>query len=102
MNVQQSFYDLIRFPIHTEKSNILMENGKYTFKVLNSGNKYKIKNAIQDIFKVDVKSVRIINISGSSRRFKNNLGRTANLKKAVVTLESGQKIDYNLLQLKGV
>jgi len=97
----QSLYDLIRFPIYTEKSNILMENGKYTFKVLDSANKYKIKNAIEGIFKVDVKNVRIINISGTSRRFRNNLGRTSNLKKAVVTLESGQKIDYNLLQVKG-
>jgi len=101
MDIQQSFYDLIRFPIYTEKSNILMENGKYTFKVLDSANKYKIKHAIESIFKVDVKSVRIINVSGSLRRFKNNLGRTAKSKKALITLENGQKIDYNLLQLKG-
>lgn len=86
-------YDLIRTPIITEKSTLLSENNKYTFKVLNKVNKLDIKKAIESIFSVKVSKVHIINIQGKVKRFKGILGSRSNYKKAIVTLDKGYSID---------
>ena len=54
-------YDVVKRPIITEKSMKLVESGKYTFEVDRRANKTEIKNAIEELFKVNVESVNIIN-----------------------------------------
>ncbi len=85
--------DIILKPIVTEKS---MENSalnKYTFKVDKRSNKVEIRNAIQEIFKVDVIKVNTVSMRGKMKRHGKYLGRTSDWKKAVVTLKEGQKIE---------
>ncbi len=58
-------------------------------------NKIEIKNAIEKLFSVKVKSVNIVNIKGKLKRFKGVLGRKNNIKKAIVTLVEGNSIDIS-------
>ena len=62
------FYEIIISPIITEKSTKLIEEGKYTFKVDKRANKIEIKNAIEEIFKVDVVAVNTINVLPQKKR----------------------------------
>ncbi|MBM3249010.1 MAG: 50S ribosomal protein L23 [Candidatus Omnitrophica bacterium] len=86
-------YDLVHNLIRTEKGTILEQDGKYIFSVSMRANKIQIKKAIEDIYKVKVLSVNTMNIRGKLRRVRTELGKTADWKKAVVTLHSGQKIE---------
>jgi len=84
--------DIIKRPIITEKSYKLMEDNKYTFEVATDSNKIEIKQAVSEIFEVDVKKVNIINIKPKKRRVGRYTGLTRGRKKAIVTLVEGQKI----------
>ena len=66
------------------------------FKVSNDSNKYEIKQAIQNLFKVDVKSVNTLNQKGKQKRFRGKLGKRSTIKKAFVKLAEGQTIDTSL------
>jgi len=84
--------DIIKRPIITEKSYMLMEENKYTFEVDRKSNKLEVKLAIKEIFNVEVEKVNIINVKPKSRRVGRHSGMTRNKKKAIVTLAAGQKI----------
>lgn len=86
--------DIIIRPLITEKSSGLMAEGKYTFAVDLRANKVQIKSAVEDIFKVKVKSVNTMKVPGKMRRVGRSVGRTPEWKKAVVTLREGQKIEF--------
>lgn len=92
--ILKSKYDLIRSPVITEKSTILGEFGKYTFEVSSRATKASVKAAIEDIFDVKVTNVNILNKKGKVKRFRGVLGRRSDSKKAVVTLEKDQTIDF--------
>ena len=77
----------------TEKSQMDKANGKYTFKVDPKANKIEIKQAIEKIFNVKVKSIRTINVKPKKRRVGRYTGLTNRSKKAIVTLAEGQTID---------
>jgi large subunit ribosomal protein L23 len=83
--------DIIRKPLVTEKTTRMMEELKYAFKVDRNANKIEIKNAVEELFKVKVKSVNTINVSGKMKRMGAHSGRRPNWKKAIVTLEQGSK-----------
>ena len=87
-------YKIIEKPIVTEKSTRLahMEN-QYTFKVMKKASKVQIKQAIAEIFDVEVAKVRTMNYRGKPRRIRYKTGRRPDWKKAVVTLEEGYHID---------
>lgn len=91
-------------PILTEKSNMIRleeKYPKYTFKVLKQANKIQISAAVSEIFKVKVIDCNIVNVKGkvktnvpiSRSSFRRGRGRTSSWKKAIVTLDKGQKID---------
>jgi len=80
-------------PQITEKATGLTSLGKYTFKVAKWANKIEIKKAVEEIFKVKVAHVKIINVKGKERRRGRQVGRTSSAKKAIVTLVPGQKIE---------
>ena len=71
----------------------LVESGKYTFEVDRRANKTEIKNAIEELFKVDVESVNIINGLKKEKRVGRYTGLLPAVTKAIVTLEKGQKIE---------
>lgn len=86
--------DIILKPVVSEKSMNQMADGKYTFRVSLHANKTEIKQAIEEIFKVKVKDVNTMRNHGKTRRMGRFVGRLSDWKKAIVTLEEGQKIAF--------
>lgn len=84
---------LIKRPWVTEKSTDLSGRGKYVFIVKPSATKSEVKKAVNEIYKVDVVSVNVINKPAKKKRIGQLKGLQSGYKKAVVTLEQGQKID---------
>lgn len=85
--------EIIIKPVVTEKSVDLMQENKYCFRVAKDANKIEIKNAIEEIFKVTVVSVNTVNVHGKMKRMGRTQGKTANWKKAIVTLREGDSIE---------
>ena len=83
--------DIIIKPIITEKSMDLTADKKYVFKVAKDATKPEIAAAVEELFKVDVKSVNTINMKSKPKRVRYALGRTAEWKKAIVTLKADSK-----------
>ena len=86
-------YDIILSPVITEKATIASEQNKVTFKVAGSATKPQIKEAIEKLFDVKVKSVNTLTRKGKVRMFRNIRGQRSDVKRAIVTLEEGHKID---------
>ncbi len=80
-------------PIITEKNTLLNDQGKYTFEVLPTVNKIEIKRAVEEVFKVRVTGVNVLKVPGKRRRTGRTQGMTRSWKKAIVTLEAGQRIE---------
>ena len=86
-------HEVLRLPVITEKSTHLKENQRtMTFKVARDANKSEIKEAVEQIFKVKVESVRTANFHGKLRRQGRFAGRRPDWKKAYVTLREGEKM----------
>ena len=87
----RSAFDIIIAPVVTEKCNALMQEQKYTFKVKADAEKVEISRAVEELFKVKVKSVNVMNCQGKAKRAGRSMkmGRRPDWKKAVVTLSEG-------------
>ena len=86
-------FQIIKRPIVSEKTTKLAESRKYTFEVDRNANKIQIKQAVEELFKVKVEKVNVINGVAKAKRVGQYTGFKAKVTKAVVTLEEGQKID---------
>ena len=95
MNAKAEHYDVIRKPIITEKSTMASENGAVVFEVAIDSNKPQIKQAVEALFGVKVKAVNTSITKGKTKRFRGQLGRRTDVKKAYVTLEEGNTIDVS-------
>ncbi len=84
-------YVLVK-PLITEKSTLLQEAGKYVFQVAPRANKIQIKEAVQKAFGVRVIDVNICKVRGKMKRYGPRVTLTADTKKAVVTLQAGDRI----------
>ena len=93
MNAKAEQYDVIRKPIITEKATMASENGAVVFEVAMGANKPQIKDAVEALFGVKVKSVNTTITKGKIKRFRGQPGRRKDVKKAYVTLEEGNTID---------
>jgi large subunit ribosomal protein L23 len=89
--------EIIRRPIVTEKSMRGTTIGKYTFEVHRHSTKPVIREAVQRLFGVRVTKVNVITIPGRERRRGQHYYRESLLRKAVVTLAPGDKIDLEKL-----
>ena len=85
--------DILIRPIVTEKSTDLMAENKDTFEVDMRANKTQIKDAVEEIFKVEVEKVNTSRVRGKLRRMGRHEGYTSDWKKAVVTLKPGHSIE---------
>lgn len=87
----RSAFDIIIAPVVTEKCNAQMQEQKYTFKVKTDAEKVEIGRAVEELFKVKVKSVNVMNCQGKAKRAGRSMkmGRRPDWKKAVVTLSEG-------------
>lgn len=81
-------------PIVSEKSYELIEQGKYTFEVHPDARKIEIKKAVEEMFKVNVTKVNTISVKGKLKRQGRTAGRRKDIKKAIVTLKKGDKIEF--------
>ncbi len=77
----------------TEKGARLAESDQYLVDVAKDANKIEIRNAVEKLFEVKVKKVNTISQHGKWRRLGARTGRKPDWKKAVVTVEKGQKIE---------
>ena len=86
-------YDVVLAPVITEKATMASEHNKVIFKVAGTATKPQIKEAIEKLFDVKVKSVNTLIRKGKTKVFRGNLGSQSNTKRAIVTLEEGHRID---------
>ncbi|MDR2845325.1 MAG: 50S ribosomal protein L23 [Puniceicoccales bacterium] len=90
-------YSVIKKPRITEKSSALQgELNKHTFEVARDADRVSVAKAIETQFKVKVTRVNILNVKGkqkASRQQRGQIVKAPNIKKAVVTLEKGSKIE---------
>ncbi len=71
-----------------------MDENKYTFEVAVKANKTEVKQAIEELFNVDVKNVNIMNVRGKLKRMGRFAGYTRKKRrKAIVTIAEGQSIE---------
>jgi large subunit ribosomal protein L23 len=81
--------------ILTEKGNRLREDdNQYLFEVATRANKVQIRNAVETLFSVQVEKVRTLIVRGRMRRMGRGHAKTRNWKKAIVSLKSGETIDF--------
>ncbi len=85
--------DVLLRPTITEKSTLLQEDGQYTFEVAPKANKTLVKQAVEENFNVKVLSVNITVNRGKRKRYGPRFKKRPDVKKAVVTLAMGDRID---------
>ena len=86
-------YDIILSPVISEKASLLTESDQVLFNVAPGASKPQIKAAVEKLFNVKVAAVNTLTRKGKVKFFRGMKGVQGDKKKAVVTLEKGQKID---------
>ncbi|MGF1641051.1 MAG: 50S ribosomal protein L23 [Rhodospirillales bacterium] len=90
---RQRLFEVLRRPVITEKATLLSEHNQVAFLVAPDASKPEIKAAVEELFKVKVKAVNTLRQKGKVKRSRGVLGKRADTKKAMVTLEAGHSID---------
>ena len=93
MNKDPRHYDTIVSPVITEKATIASESNQFVFKVRRTATKPQIKAAIESLFDVKVTAVNTLLRKGKNKVFRGVRGQQQDVKKAVVTLADGHRID---------
>ena len=92
---QQELMKVILSPRISEKSTRLADKySQVVLKVAKDADKPMIKDAVELLFKVKVKDVRVLNVKGKTRKFGRREGQTKDWKKAYVCLKPGQEINF--------
>lgn len=91
-------HDVILAPALSEKAVTGIEHGKYVFYVHPDANRTEIKDAIERVFEVEVVKINLLKVRGKIKRMGRYAGRSPERKKAIVTLQAGQRIQ----QLEGL
>jgi large subunit ribosomal protein L23 len=90
-----NIYSVIKKPHVTEKTSLSSDaTNTIAIVVDKDANKIEIKQAVENLFKVKVDFVRTVNVAGKVKRVGRNISKHANWKKAYVTLEKGQSLDF--------
>jgi large subunit ribosomal protein L23 len=85
--------DVLLAPVISEKSYGLLDGNKYTFEVHPDANKTQIKIAVEKVFQVKVTGVNTLNRPGKRKRTRTGFGTRKAVKRAIVTLRAGDRID---------
>jgi large subunit ribosomal protein L23 len=86
-------YDAIVAPVITEKATLASESNQFVFRVARNATKPQIKAAIEQLFEVKVTAVNTLLRKGKRKVFRGVRGRQQDMKKAIVTLADGYRID---------
>jgi len=90
----KSIYDVVLRPVISEKADLQRdEDNIYCFEVHKDANKFEVKSAVEQMFKVDVTQIRTVVMRGKLKRVGKTFGKKRNWKKAYVTLKTGQTIE---------
>lgn len=85
---------VLRAPLVSEKSARIQDSAnQYVFEVASTATKADVKMAVEELFKVNVKAVNVLNVKGKAKAFKGQLGGRGGFRKAYVSLAEGQTID---------
>ena len=93
MSQDPRHYDVILSPVITEKATAASDYNQVVFRVAKTATKPQIKAAVEQLFDVKVDAVNTTIRKGKAKTFRGFKGRQADLKKAIVTLAAGHKID---------
>ncbi len=92
---QERLYNVLIGPIVSEKSTMIADkHEQVAFRVMQDATKTEVKAAVELLFKVQVKSVQILNRAGKHKRAGRRAGRRENVRKAYVCLKPGQEINF--------
>ena len=92
---QERIFKVLLGPHVSEKATGLAEkHGQIVFKVDTTATKLEIKKAVEQLFNVKVESVSTLNVKGKTKRTVRGLGKRNDWKKAYVSLQPGQDIDF--------
>jgi large subunit ribosomal protein L23 len=90
-----NIYSVIKKPHVTEKTSLSSDSSNTVALVVDkAANKIEIKQAVENLFKVKVADVRTVTVAGKMKRSGKTFGKRSNWKKAYVTLQEGQTIDF--------
>jgi len=90
-----NIYDILKKPLVTEKTTLEKDaKNVISFEVDRNANKIEIKNAVEKLFKVEVRDVNTVNVAGKMKRVGRHYGKRSNWKKAYVTLKEGSNVDF--------
>ena len=96
---QERLLKILLAPHVSEKSNRVAERcNQVVFKVTSDATKPEIRDAVELLFKVKVKGVTVVNVQGKRKRFGSTFGRRSDWKKAYVSLEAGNEIDFMMAE----
>ena len=88
-------YQVLKRPLITEKGTRQKEqSNQMIFEVDRRANRVMVRNDVESIFKVNVLSVKLMNVKGKERRVGKNVGRRPDWKKAIVRLGPGENIEF--------
>jgi len=88
-------YQVLKRPLVTEKGTKQKEQAnQIVFEVDKRANKILVRNAVENIFKVKVLGVKVINVKGKERRIGRNVGKKPDWKKAIVRIAPGETIEF--------
>ena len=93
--VDPALYDFIKAPMITEKATMASEHNQVMFRVPLKATKPQIKKAVESLFSVKVERVTTLNVLGKSKRTARGLGKRNDWKKAVISLQPGQDLDFS-------
>jgi len=92
---QERMFQILLEPHVSEKSTMLAdESNQHVFRVAADATRSEVRQAVEELFKVKVEKVRILNVKGKTKRFGGRLGKRSNIRKAYVTLGAGNDIDF--------
>lgn len=92
---QERILQVLRAPVISEKATMAADTAAtHVFKVDTTSTKLEIKQAVEELFKVKVAQVRVMNVKGKAKRFGQRMGKRSDWRKAYVKLAEGQDIDF--------
>ena len=90
---KQRMLEILRRPVITEKATLIGANNQVSFFVPVDADKFEVKKAVEELFKVRVTAVNTLTSKGKQKRHRGVLGKRSDTKKAIVTLADGDSID---------
>ncbi len=91
---EKYLYSILLAPRTTEKSTRTAEKDRQlVFKVARNATKPMIAKVIEKLFSVKVEKVRVVNVKGKHKQFKQREGQRSSFKKAYVSLAEGSDIN---------